>query len=108
MVMQLAAQEFIRRFLLHVLPRDFQRICHYGFLANRNRALKRDLSWLYLAEPAPVIISPLEPLRDYRDRYRRLTGNSLRDCPQCGQGQVVCIDIFLPGAMSRGPPRDDS
>ena len=102
-VMQLAAEEFIRRFLLHVLPSGFQRIRHYGFLANRYRAVKLERCRHLLAEPAPVIPVPDAPL-DYRDRYQLLTGKSLRDCPQCGQGHMVCIETFLPGAMPRGPP----
>ena len=48
-----------------------------------------------------------QPL-DYRDRYQRLTGVSLRDRPQCGHGQMVCIESFLPGTMPRGPPRTPS
>jgi transposase len=40
-----------------------------------------------------------------RDRHLRLTGVSLRDCPQCEHGQMVCIESFLPGAQPRGPPR---
>jgi hypothetical protein len=38
--MTLQAEEFIRRFLLHVLPKGFMRIRHYGFLSNRNRQIK--------------------------------------------------------------------
>ena len=106
-VMQLAAEEFIRRFLLHVLPSGFQRIRHYGFLANRYRAVKLDRCRQLMAEPAPVIPVPDAPL-DYRDRYQLLTGKSLRDCPQCGQGHMVCIKTFLPGAMPRGPPGNRS
>jgi len=36
--------------------------------------------------------------------YQRLTGRSLRDCPACGKGHMVCIEIFLPGALPRAPP----
>lgn len=105
--MQLAAPEFIRRFLLHVLPSGFQRIRHYGFLANRYRAVKLAHCRLLLAEPDPV--APLaEPPLDFRDRYQLLTGKSLRDCPQCGQGHMVCIETFLPSAMPRGPPGERS
>ena len=103
-VMRLATPEFIRRFLLHVLPHGFQRIRHYGFLANRYRAVKLARCRQLLAEPAPIMPPLLEVPLDYRDRYPLLTGKSLRDCPQCGQGQMVCIEIFLPGAMPRGPP----
>ncbi|MCF8199991.1 MAG: IS91 family transposase [Sulfuritalea sp.] len=104
-VMRLGAPEFMRRFLLHVLPGGFQRIRHYGLLANRHRAVKLARCRQLLAEPAPVVEVPDVPL-DYRDRYQLLTGKSLRDCPKCGHGHMVCIETFLPGTMPRGPPRD--
>ena len=102
-VMRLDGKEFIRRFLLHVLPPGFQRIRHYGLLGNRHRAVKLARCRELLAAPAPVVLLPEAPL-DYRDRYQRLTGVSLRECPQCGRGQMVCIESFLPGALPRGPP----
>lgn len=104
-VMELEAQEFVRRFLLHVLPSGFQRIRHYGFLANRHRALKLAHCRQLLGEPVPVA-QLSEASLDYRDRYEQLTGTSLRDCPQCGQGHMVCIETFPPGALPRGPPHD--
>ena len=104
-VMRLEAQEFMRRFLLHVLPAGFQRIRHYGLLANRYRAVKLARCRQLLAEPTPDVKIPHVPL-DYRDRYQLLTGKSLRDCPKCGHGHMACIETFLPGAMPRGPPRD--
>jgi hypothetical protein len=104
-VMELAAQEFIRRFLLHVLPGGFQRIRHYGFLANRYRAIKLARCRQWLAEPAPVA-QLTEASLDYRDRYEQLTGHSLRNCPHCGRGHMVCIETFLPGTLPRGPPGD--
>jgi len=105
-VMCLEAEEFMRRFLLHVLPSGLQRIRHYGFLANRYRAAKLARCRELLAAPAPVVERPEAPL-DYRDRYELLTGKSLRDCPICGRGHMVCIETFLPGALPRGPPPDD-
>lgn len=102
-VMCVDALEFIRRFLLHVLPAGLQRIRHYGLLANRHRAEKLLRCRALLAVPAPVVDLPHEPL-DYRDHYQQLTGRSLRDCPQCGQGHMVCIETFLPGNGARGPP----
>ncbi|MDM0117503.1 IS91 family transposase [Variovorax sp. J22R133] len=102
-VMCLDAQEFVRRFLLHVLPAGFQRIRHYGLLANRYREIKLDHCRQLLAAPAPVVELPDAAL-DYRDRYQRLTGLSLRDCPHCGRGQMVRIESFLPGTLPRGPP----
>lgn len=106
-VMCLDAQEFMRRFLLHVLPNRFQRIRHYGLLANRHRVVKLARCRQLLAQPAPAVKLPDAPL-DYRDRYEQLTGKSLRDCPKCGHGHMVCIETFLPGAMPRAPPRDRS
>jgi Putative transposase/Transposase zinc-binding domain len=102
-VMRLDAQEFVRRFLLHVLPTGFQRIRHYGLLANCHRQAKLEQSRNLLAAPAPVVEPPAESL-DYRDRYERLTGVSLRDCPHCHRGNMVCIESFLPGTLPRGPP----
>jgi hypothetical protein len=102
-VMSLQTQEFIRRFLLHVLPTGFQRIRHFGFLANRHRGVKLARCRLLLDEPAPTGKHPDAPA-DYRDRYEQLTGRSLRDCPHCAHGHMVCIETFLPGAMPRGPP----
>ena len=84
-----------------------QRIRHYGLLANRHRALKLTRCRQLLAQPALAVKLPDAPL-DYRDRYERLTGKSLRECPQCGRGHMVCIETFLPGAMPRAPPRDRS
>jgi hypothetical protein len=106
-VMCLEAEEFMRRFLLHVLPSGFQRIRHYGFLANRYRAAKLARCRQLLGEPAPAVKDSDAPL-DYRDRYQLLTGKSLRDCPICGRGHMVCIETFLPGALPRGPPGDRS
>ena len=104
-VMCLDASEFIRRFLLHVLPNGFQRIRHYGLLANCHRAAKLAQCRQLLAGPAPVVEFAEAPL-DYRDRYQRLTGKSLRDCPKCGHGHMLCIETFLPANRPRGPPGD--
>ena len=57
-VMRLDAQEFVRRFLLHVLPTGFQRIRHYGLLANRHREIKLEHCRQLLAAPAPVVELP--------------------------------------------------
>lgn len=103
--MRLDAHEFIRRFLLHVLPSGFQRIRSYGFLANRYRQVKIELCRQLLGVPVPVVAVDV-PVQatDYRDRYQRLTGLSLRDCPHCNKGQMVCIESFKAGVSPRGPP----
>ena len=99
----LATHEFIRRFLLHVLPSGFQRIRHYGLLANRYREVRLSQCRNLLAAPAPVVVGEID-VEDCRDRYQRLTGVSLRDCTHCGHGQMVRIETFLPRALPRGPP----
>jgi hypothetical protein len=103
--MRLDAQEFIRRFLLHVLPSGFQRIRSYGFLANRYRQVKIELCRKLLGVPVPVTTKDVpDPTLDYRDRYQRLTGVSLRECPHCSKGQMVRIESFKAGVLPRGPP----
>lgn len=102
-VMRLRADEFVRRFLLHVLPSGFQRIRHYGLLANRTRDAKLAQCRQLLDLPAPTPAATGEP-EDYRDRYERLTGVSLWDCPLCKHGRMICIETWLPGSMPRGPP----
>src|SRR6202022_1016177 len=91
--MTLAADEFIRRFLPHVLPAGFQRIRYYGFLANRYREQKltccREL--LNMPEPEPTA---LETSKNYRERYEELTGSSLWQCPVCRRGRMLVIAIL--------------
>jgi Putative transposase/Transposase zinc-binding domain len=88
-VMTLEADEFIRRFLLHVLPKGFRRIRHFGFLANACRAAKlvRIRAALQAPEPPP----PAKPV-NYRETYAILTGHRLDLCPVCG-GHMVEIGI---------------
>jgi hypothetical protein len=101
--MTLEADEFIRRFLLHVPPDGFKRIRSYGWLANRHRTARLATCRRLLGVVPPADAIP-DPIEDYRDRYQRLTGRSLRDCPVCGNGHMVCIETFLPGALPRAPP----
>jgi hypothetical protein len=91
--MTLEAEEFIRRFLLHVLPEGFQRIRYYGFLANRYREQKLARCRELLDTPAPER-PPLEGPKDYREHYEELTGCSLSQCPVCHQGRMLVIEIF--------------
>lgn len=77
--MRLPGVEFLRRFLLHVLPRGFPRIRHYGLLGNRGRAVKLAACRLALGaampEPTAVAVAPVEP----RDEC----------CPACKTGRLV-------------------
>ncbi|MEZ5935276.1 MAG: transposase [Alphaproteobacteria bacterium] len=84
-VMTLKAHEFLRRFLLHVLPDSFRRIRHNGFLANGHRTKKLAILRALLAVPAP---SFMPPPADCRERHTRLTGRALDVCSDCG-GRMV-------------------
>jgi hypothetical protein len=99
--MTLDAAEFIRRFLLHVLPPGFHRLRHYGFLGNRHRVEQLALCRQLLGMLAPVLPASPGP-RDYRDVYEALTGVSLRACPICQQGHMVRVATLPPD--TRAPP----
>jgi hypothetical protein len=103
--MTLGAAEFIRRFLLHVLPSGFHRIRYYGFMGNRHREEK-------LAQCRALVstrsVTPeetrSEPPTDYRDRYAALTGRSLHECPACHRGRMITVSLVLPARDSIPPP----
>ena len=105
-LMTLPAEEFIRRFLLHVLPTGFQRIRHYGLLANRSRQAK-------LARCRELLAVPLLPLavavpQDARTRCERLLGRPVNRCPRCQQGRLVRVEVVPRSRVSRTVPRLDS
>jgi hypothetical protein len=100
--MTLAAVEFLRRFVQHVLPKGFVKIRHYGLLANAERearlALCRRLLLVVavaaaLAKGQDVSVEPAQP----------------RCCPRCGGRRLVCSELEpgVPGP-ARGPAVPDS
>jgi Putative transposase len=97
--MTLAADEFIRRFLLHVLPKGFHRIRHYGLLASpgskANLAHAREL----LAAPMPAV----EPLAAHDTTDPSAETDHRPTCPHCG-GRMLIIEVFGRGGAPRGPP----
>jgi len=106
---RLSAEEFLRRFLLHVLPDRLQRIRHYGFLANRGKkeALARCRAVLAVA-PAPEPAAPASP----EEAILTLTGIHIHRCPACGSPTLVRVAILAPirsfvGSSTpiRAPPR---
>ena len=103
--MPLSAEEFIRRFLLHVLPHGFHRIRYYGFQGNRYRKEKLDQCRQLLGMPIPEVPTESSETRDYRDRCEELNGVSLRICPVCRRGHMVLIDTF---EASRRPAIKDT
>jgi hypothetical protein len=103
-LMTLDADEFIRRFLLHVLPSGFRRIRHVGFLANAHRSARLVTIRALLAVPTPTAD---EQPRDYRTHYALLTGRSLDICPCCG-GRMVEIAILARPRAGSSPVWCDS
>ncbi len=92
-IMSLTAVEFLRRFLFHLLPRGFQRIRHYGFLANRHRRAKlaRCRELIMATDPTECAVA---------------TDKNTPRCPECGGGRMVCVLVFA--AWQRAPQLEDS
>lgn len=87
-VMKLSAAEFVRRFLLHVLPRGFVRIRHYGILSNRHRQEMLALCRQLLEAAAPVEAGPAETVK-HLEAAAAITPTHV--CPQCGAGRMIVI-----------------
>jgi hypothetical protein len=95
-LMTLSSQEFLRRFLLHVLPRGFVRIRFYGFLAHRRRANLLPLcQQLLLHHPKPV------PSPGAQSTTAPITGFR---CPHCAAVMLI-VEIFSPSTPAPGAPR---
>jgi len=102
--LRLSGAEFIDRFLLHVLPRGFKRIRHYGLLASRHKAerLATARRALNVSPPNPVVV---ESVAMFMQRVARLDWNA---CPNCGHGHFKPTGplpaVRAHGASPRGPP----
>lgn len=101
-LMSLSAVEFIRRFLLHVLPDGFVKIRHYGIFSNRSRKTKLRRCQQVLG------VSLQDDPEDnkeatWEDLLFRLTGVDPRVCPSCGIGRMVFKEMLQP-QTDRSPP----
>jgi hypothetical protein len=97
--MALDAHEFIRRFLLHVIPKGFVRVRHSGVLANRSKSLLSKCRQLLDLNPAV----PKLPLKSVHQLMLELTGIDITRCPLCQKGTLVFVaDLPVPA------PRDSS
>ena len=95
-LMTLALDEFLRRFLLHTLPKGFVRIRHFGFLANRRRAALLPLCFRLLdAVPQPQVEQQASAAKEPRPLWR---------CPQCGGPMVVIERLSAAQLQLRSPP----
>lgn len=88
----ISPEEFIRRLLLHVLPGGFVKIRHYGLMASSNatsklvvarRAIEADQAQAPKSDPIAAVAT-----KDWRERYKELTGIDLSICPRCHQGRM--------------------
>ena len=91
--MTLSADEFIRRFLLHVLPKGFHRIRHYGLLAGATRKAHLEHARRLLAVAPPATADAPDEPDDFRP-----------PCPCCG-GRMVVIETFARWCRPRAPPQ---
>lgn len=91
-IMTLSADEFIRRFLLHVLPKGFHRIRHYGLLASSTREASIALARKLLKFAPPLEDEPVE-----------VAASAIPPCPCCG-GQMIVIETFTRWHQPRAPP----
>jgi hypothetical protein len=94
--MTLEAVEFIRRFLLHVLPSGFVHIRHFGFLANRKRKQKLALCRSLL--PAPQVVS--EASADSSGSNDLTSEQQFRRCPVCKTGRLIRIEALTAAACA--------
>ena len=95
-LMTLSLDEFLRRFLLHLLPKGFVRIRNFGFLANRRRATLLPLCFQLLgATPEPQAQQDLRSTCDSHDLWR---------CPKCGGPMVVIERLTAAEIQLRSPP----
>jgi len=97
-------QTFIERFLLHVLPKGFKRIRHYGLIGPAHKATRLAAARAALDAPAPdpVVVESVQAFMRRIDQYQRLR------CQHCGKGQFVptasIAPVPLPLLHLRGPP----
>jgi len=98
-IMVLDGEEFIRRFLLHILPENFMKIRHYGILSNRSRKAKLGkCQEIFKLKQQPVVkIS-------WQELLLKLKGIDVTVCPSCGKGQMVKRELLVPRACS--PPKN--
>jgi hypothetical protein len=98
-LMTLDAEEFIRRFLLHVIPKGFIRVRHYGFLANHSKDCLSNCRQLIGLTPAPP--PPLQ--RSVEELMLALTGIDIHRCPLCQKGTLAWVS-----QLTASPPWDSS
>ncbi len=98
-IMTITVEEFIRRFLFHILPSGFMRIRHYGILSNRNKKTK--------LRQCQIAVGYTQSKAQFRGLHaveiiKLLTGKDITLCPSCIEGKLRTIHLF-PGKGSSPP-----
>lgn len=100
-VMALDPQEFIRRFLMHVLPSGFMRIRHYGLLANRAKGKKLAATRAALGQPPPAATTKTESVEEF---WLRVAALDIHQCPYCKTGRMRVVST-ISAPKARAPPK---
>ena len=101
-LMTLDVSEFIRRFLLHILPEGFMKIRHYGILSNRNRKTKLLQCKKLLGVPDDN--NAAGHRESWQELLFRITGRDPSICPYCGKGKMVVKELLSASAFPPLPP----
>jgi hypothetical protein len=100
--MTLKADEFIRRFLLHVLPSRFVRIRHLGLLANRKRKDTIALCRKILGEGKTATKQDTK-IETWQEQLLRICGIDITLCPVCQKGRMCRVELLLPYRCNSPP-----
>jgi len=103
-LMTLELAEFVRRFLLHLVPQGLMRIRHFGLLANptRRKHLERCRSLLGVEvdrSSAPELSKPSQSLE------QAIELRKLHPCPRCATGTLIVVGCLMPGTRICAPPQ---
>jgi len=101
--MTLTVDEFIRRFLLHVLPPRYVRIRHFGLLANRSRKDNIAVCRKLIGSCETVPKKEQERSETWQDQLLRICGIDINTCPVCKKGTLLRVEMLLPSRCN-GPP----
>jgi hypothetical protein len=105
----LDAQDFLARFLQHVLPPGFVKIRHYGLVAPSNATTKLVVARALLSSSRPgrhaeASPPPVDVALPWQELLYKLTGIDVRRCPSCGELAVVRRPLDISHALARAPP----
>ena len=100
--MKLKADDFIRRFLQHVLPDRYVRIRHSGLLANRRRKDNISLCRALLGD-CKIVTKEKDKPETWQEQLLRICGIDVTLCPVCRKGKMISVEV-LPPSRCNGPP----